>query len=490
MMRARRRLVAAGAALAGAVLVLGSLLAPGVLAQTATFSAFNAQAVSRGVEVTFGIDPFIISPLGQIAAPFVRTEMNTIPVSDAIASLLWPGDLVHATFGEGGSANSQGAPAYPFTVQATYPDKPSREKVLAGLFPLKMAGLTAEGGQMRSQAELSDNSASATIADVSLQPPGSPRLVAVDAIRTAADAVVQGNRVAQVATARLEGIDLLEGMIHVTSLESVARIVSDGRSVIERQATTTIGRVQVTFGDDVHAAVIDGKGIRIEDPDNPQSLNQALTAVLQYTLSRAGITVAALGSTVTENESAGQAFAGGLLVDFHTGPCEACPALLRAIPREIAGPVADAVAELENQGAPLLCVVRQNINGQLPCLSSGLVPSTGNSFEGTLALGSTAATASAAGAPSFDAGGGAVGGDFGGGFTGAPTTAVFGESFTAPPPAGGAVTPPQIAQPGAPQAPAQLFGLVSEIPSGALVGVGAAFLLLAVGLVVAPSYRP
>jgi hypothetical protein len=299
-------------------------------------------------------------------------------------------------------------------------------------------------------------------------------------LETASDAVKEGVRIGQVAVARAQGIELLDGTIRIESLVSRVKVVSDGRAVVEKVAKLEIGRVEVIdSAGKAHRAVIDESGIHIEDPNAPQDLNQTLSVILRQALSRVGVTIQALDTTVTDEGANGQAFSGGLLVNFSTGGCPACTSLFGLIP---VGIIPDEVFAAIEQ-ATTRCETMQF--GLPVCFSLGLVPSTSNSLDGTVTLGSTAASVSGALAESF--GGGQVG-DVGAAPTG-PSGQVLGGEFTAPP---GAAAPGGAAQAPAVQGvPAgRLFGLASEIPSGALAGVGAALLVLAVGLVLAPSFRP
>lgn len=477
-MRAASRGRAAAVAAVGAALLALGLSAPGVGASAAPLPIYSAGSIGRGVETTVAVVPHVFRPLVHGSVAFVRSELESVPVSSAVASQFYPGDFAQYVAGPEGPVVGQGFPAaYPLTVIARYPDRPRAATGFPQeVPPLDERGLIVRGATLAAEAGIERNSALVSTGDVTVKPlPGDPPAVGVSELSVTTDAASSGGRISQTTVARASGISLFGGQIVIERVVSTARAVSDGTGVPEILADVAIGRVWVkdTAGAR-RAARIDRTGIHIEDPSLSRDLNQGLDQSLQYALGRAGVKIAVLDETRVTDGPLGTATAGGLVVSWTTGPCDVCKIILSAMPGVPQPPLPE--------GTPYpLCILP---DPTLPCVSTALVPFPPGTLEGTITIAGVRAQAYGGLEEAFAAPGG-----------GAPGSSpdVLGAHYERPTAGGtdGSAAPStEIASFGAPPAPrAPLFGLVAEMPDGALAGAGAALLVLAVGLVLGPSLR-
>jgi hypothetical protein len=239
----------------------------------------------------------------------------------------------------------------------------------------------------------------------------------------------------------------------------------------------------------LHDATIDNNGVHIQDPSLPQGQNAQLQQTFDLATNQLGIDIKLVSPSELVTGAAGDASIGGLLVSF------SATAPVVQVPTEVARAVATVFNAL-NQTVPggttkCLTDVEQLLGpagSSLPslplCFGLGALPGFGSQAVLTLTLGS--AEAYSAGSlgyipPAVGAGCGAA--CSGGGFTPPP--------FVQPP----AVTPIAgngsfgTAPPVQPQATGPLLGVYARMPSGVLMGIGVALLMLAVGAALGPSLR-
>jgi hypothetical protein len=267
-------------------------------------------------------------------------------------------------------------------------------------------------------------------------------------------------------------------MIKIGSITSTASATSNGQQVTDHHESIAIGDVQVVDSNGTpHRATIDDHGIHVEDPNFPHEVNKDFSNVLNYLLGRAGITISTLDTTETSDGAIGNAFAGGLLVDFDSGPCEIC---LGTILGQLPPQVADALGQITG---PLSQIKECPFPAPLPCVTIGLIP-TSPQVAGTVTIASAAASVSAA-LPEALAGGGSQGPATGAAAPPAAGAEVAGAQFAAP--SGGA--PASSAVTGTTPTAGVLTGLQSKMPAGLLAGLGAGLLVVAMGLLVGPSFR-
>src|SRR5438309_3197517 len=140
----------------GAAFLMVAVFTPSARARV-DLSNFGASSLGRGVDVSLGPQEIVIQPLIEFAAPFTRTQMNSIPQSDALAGVLFPGDLPLSVLDEEGTAANAGLPAaWPFTLHARLdPDrsKQDRDKSITDIPATQQFGLVAQTGHMRALAD-------------------------------------------------------------------------------------------------------------------------------------------------------------------------------------------------------------------------------------------------------------------------------------------------------------------------------------------------
>jgi hypothetical protein len=143
--------------------MLVGLVAPSARAQQADLAVFGANAVAQGVQVTGGPEPFILSPVVNVSAPFVRTTLNSTPDSNVVASALYPGDTVSAVLGSN----------YPLNLyaDAANPKAQDQTKSVVGL-PTDQAGLAADAIYLHAAAKPTENTGIAAAQRLVLQPAG------------------------------------------------------------------------------------------------------------------------------------------------------------------------------------------------------------------------------------------------------------------------------------------------------------------------------
>lgn len=495
-MRKNRRRAAIAAASLGAAFLALATLAPQAGAGGA-LTVYSASSVGRGLETTLSISPMIFQPLAQGSAAFATTDLDSIPTGRAIAAEFYPGDFAFAVVGPGGAAPSAGAPAeLPSSAIARYPrgriDKPESEQFLGEVPAVEEHGLVVRGGHVYAAADLGRADAFVKTGALTLQPVASqPAVVEASALTTVTRSTWDGATMVQDTIARASGIKLLGGQITIDGVVSTARVVSDGARIPQIVSDVTIGRVEVADSAGVrHRAVIDRSGIHIEDPALSRDVNQRLDQSLQYALGKGGVGISMLDQSAITDGPQGESVAGGLLLRWSSGPCDVCKTVFSALPPIPRPP--DGTPE------PRVCPTDVPVDPTgatqdptLPCVSPALVPIPPGVLSGTVTL---------AGVRAFSYG--AIEEPFN-------PPVDFGELFY--PPAVGPYLPPsvlgnqyfntpgtvpqgtpQVTPPGFPgrsPLPPVLLGKVAEMPSGALVAAGLLSLVLAVGLVFAPSLR-
>lgn len=488
-MNSRRRMAPRAVAALGAAVLAVAISAGGAGAQTSLYS-FGATGLGRGVDLSLGPQAIAIQPLVQVAAPFTRTNLNSIPQSDALSGLVFPGDLAQAVAGEGGTASNSGSPvAWPLTLEAQLDGKEDREKPIAQISATEQFGLIAHSGYMRVLAKLHENISRAQLQRVVLQPdPAQSPILSIDAVSSVNEAKATAGSIAQDVTVRAKGVELMDGAIRIGSVVSRVRAVSDGRTVPEITATTEIVDVRVVDSEGVaHRATIDAKGIHIDDPALSNEIKQSLNVQLDTAMNRIGLSIATAGATMTIDGAAGTASAGGLVIAFE-GACEACPSVIRMTPQE-ARSVISNLPDIPPQVGCILSPGPESPFGDNPvprpvpfCLQLAIIPVPPAVF-GSITVGSALAQVGAAIPAEFGGGGGIC-------CTGPGLIPGGNGSFTGG--NGGSFVPPPVS--GQPQQPFQpvttpVFGVFADMPDGVLAGFGAALLFLAVAMGIGPSLR-
>lgn len=474
----RTKVVALGAALGGALLLLAPL-APTAGAGTNSLDIYAVQGAAQGLVFDFTIEPSIFTPLVHAGIGYAESTATSQGGGSAyaLASPVYPSKFAIGALGCAGLPGHQWA-------QAKYPPAggcETKDDGAAIRYPDISRGegevLTLESTGNHAAAGEGTASALASAGRTALRGgnPASPPFLQVESLRVEGLSRRTTRLVEQTSRVTATGISLEAGGIKVLidTVASTAFSRSDGALGTAR-GTLTISGVSVLAGGTRHEATIERDGIHVRDP----LLNRDEQANLDHTISAAldavGVTITVSHPVEIVDEAAAEATVGGLLITIRGTVPSA------RIPRELA-PVLRQVFE----AIPEKCLYEllpPPLDAPL-CFGEGVLPGPGSPMVANVNIASAVASSLAAEGFSFDFevpsdGAGAPGGLTGG--LGGPVVA--GGPFTPPP----APAPPEAAPPS--QQPAA-YGLVARMPSAALAGTGAAFLVFALGLLLAPSLR-
>ncbi|HZQ85367.1 MAG TPA: hypothetical protein VFA83_11040 [Acidimicrobiales bacterium] len=357
----------------------------------------------------------------DLSMPLSRAELSAGPAGHALASTAWPGD----TLAKACSAAPQ-VPCYTIDAETFSPQGPSD----ASNTQIAGAEMTAHSKDLLSTAV------------ARYTPQGGPG-VSFGPMSATSHSEAKTAQAITESTSVLSNVDLGGGVVHVDSITSTAKVVTDGTKATVTGGTiisgATVGGVPVTIDQDgVHLATVSGGG-------NP--VNQVLDAGVAAALQTAGISLSLPGPIKKVADAEGDIVATGLIASLDDSP------LVKLIP--------------PGTGLP--------------------ADPTGKT---TIVLGQAAATASAGGAfgdltsSVSDAGSvaGSGSGSGGGGVLGATVGSVDTSGGSALSPSGGALpasTPPTASLNGA--TPASAVG-GTPVSIGLVIGVLLLAALGAVGL--------
>lgn len=448
--RHRRR----GAALLG-VATLATLAWPGPASSETTLGGYSGTAIAQVVRVQV-FDPVIPIPAtpqvdGGVA--YTRAATDTGPVTRALASYLWPGDVVGDGFGQlvGGDAK------YPVQVNSRFPatnDAPARntaqltdgngmttssdgDSTTATVTGLGIAGPDTNlvGGLLTGLQQLTGRkpspSPSSTLKELPVPVgPTLAGLATVQGVKSRSSVVVGAKTITATARAYAAETKLLGGLITVGAMDVTSSTVSDGtRATVSGSATVAgIDIAGVKFA-------LDDKGISLAGPGTAiPAVPKAATDLL----ARIGIGVDYLQTQRTGDGATGSFAAQGLVITVDTNPLKNALNL-----GGLLGPLRDLISKIPNLGSqvgPLL-----NLGPKI-VFEIGDVSTTATAAPAFTGDGGTGG----GGVPSTGSGGvgGVSAGDSGSGGTPGDTgsvqadTPIDSPSAVAAPPAGGSGPPP------------------------------------------------
>jgi hypothetical protein len=285
-------------ALFGAALVAAGLFG-GVAARaddTTNLSSFDlvTSAAAMRWQVDLKASPIPAEHTVDLSMPLSRAELSAGPAGHALASTAWPGD----TLAKACSAAPQ-VPCYTIDAETFSPQGPadaSNTQIAGaemtahskGLLSTAVARYTPQGGPGVSFGPMSATSHS-------------------EARKT--DAITE-------STSVLSNVDLGGGVVHIDSITSTAKVVTDGTKATVTGGTiltgATVGGVPVTIDQNgVHVATTDAGG-------NP--LNQVLDAGVRAALQQAGISLELPGPIKKAADAEGDVVATGVIAVLDDSP--------------------------------------------------------------------------------------------------------------------------------------------------------------------------
>jgi hypothetical protein len=214
-----RRRAAAFAGLVGVTAFMGIAFLPAATSNAAPavqFGGFDNFGYAAPVSVLVH-EPFIpvpTDPQGELRYSYTESTLQSGPFGTATASSVWPG----ATLATGLPAFNSNLPNYPIQTNAVYPGDKNQTST-SNSFPVPGAG----PAQMTA-------SASATKVTASSQTAASSNTSAVSfgqAASTTTD-TVQADKVTVDAVATIHNLGLMDGLIGIQSIQSVAHAESNG----------------------------------------------------------------------------------------------------------------------------------------------------------------------------------------------------------------------------------------------------------------------
>ena len=280
-MRTNRRVLAI-LCVGGALWLFGVASAS---AQTQTFQGFTLKAVSAGLTVTFNQpgSPLPTNPTGEFHEAYSEARHETGPTGHSVSSMLWPGSTA-ANFG-----SFYGFPNYPVRSEAFFPQGPADH-------------VSNDGGTLTMKTHSDD---SKTEASTSTQSVAGGPVGTIGSLTSSATTTVESTGVVSSGTAAANDINLLGGVIHIGSVTTEAKALTDGTvGTVEGQTTVTgatVGGTPVT----VDSAGIHGPTTIPFAPNPAQSALDSLGV---------SIKVAEPVDTITGADAARTA--GGLVVTF------------------------------------------------------------------------------------------------------------------------------------------------------------------------------
>lgn len=383
---------------------------------------------------------------------------------------------------------------------------PSLEEATGGQSKAITDRIGARQGDHRTTAGLGSGHAEVQSQSVALrQDPASPPIAKIGQVTTDNDARWTGDGVSHTVKVTAKNVRLFDGMLVIDKIVSEATTTSDG---ITGTAATkfTIGKAMLKAGGQEIEVAIDNEGIHVkgtpEEADQSQDLSHE--DQINEAFTQAGITLKVMKGTEVVDGANGEASVGGLFLGVRTSlPNVPVPANVGPVPvastlQGILGSLPKRCLSDFDEQLPGLCV---GGNETIPttcltdlapvplplCFGKGVLPGPGSGVAVSLSIASVTSQAAGGIVPPFDGGGGCVGALCGGG--GGGTFIPGTPGIPAVPGTEGQTIGGGNGTAAAPVGPTGLLGLVARLPSGALAGIGAGFLVLAVGLQMRPSFR-
>ncbi|MFN2642388.1 MAG: hypothetical protein ABR548_10965 [Actinomycetota bacterium] len=482
--------IVSAAAIVGAAALVVAPLAANAPAQ-AGLPIYSVRGASKGIEIQFALRPNIFDPLLQVAAGYAATNVNSSGggSGDALGSSVYPGSLV---------IGARGCDGMPGTAQASFPANKRCGTKHAhddnAFIPLQnedQFGIVT--AHQTADAVLGVSRSTAKVEHLFFNP-SKDVSISVAGLSVVSESRLGSAGVQQATTSTVTGIKIAvpSFVLDISTFVSRAVSTSDGDEGVA-EGTLTFGDVFATVNGEKHRAYIDNKGVHIGKASvpNPTPLTVPDDAGGDISFSdapqlgRAGVSIRLANPTRIEDGSRAESSVGGLVIAFETGRPPYPP-----VP-----PPPVQIPQIENH-----CFTSDNpipLPSPFPstnplagfCIGQGVLPIPPGNAAMSFAIGGADALAVASHGFQFNPGGGinvpklpsGPTGGFPGGLPGGTGSTTGGSQ------PGSTVTP---GTGGTAQQPVQLLGRVARMPSGALVGSGLFFIVLALGLAWAPSLRP
>ncbi len=245
----------------------------------ADLPGFNMGAKAHAMQWAFNSPSLGIpaDPTGELDVAHTEITLKSGPVSYALGSVLWPGQVAAAlpSFLQGQIENGSGGqfkfpfpvPNYPIRAESFFPQGPTTQSTQAGTVV------------MDSSAQASSSSASA-----SLNRFGLPGVFTVGTQSSAASDGFDDQGAVTMVNAAANDISFLGGIMKIQSVTSLVTVRSDGDK--GTVAGTTIVQGATVMG---HGVTIDEKGVHVE---NQGTGTAAAQAAVNSVLKNAGMEVA------------------------------------------------------------------------------------------------------------------------------------------------------------------------------------------------------
>lgn len=282
----------------GAVLLAAGLFG-GVAARaddSTNLSSFDlaTSAAALRWQVDLKASPIPAEHTVDLSMPLSRAELSAGPAGHALASTAWPGD----TLAKACSAAPQ-VPCYTIDAETFSPQGPAD----ASNTQIAGAEMTAHSKDLLSTAV------------ARYTPQGGPGASFGPMSATSHSEAKSAQAITE-STSVLSNIDLGGGVVHIDSITSTAKVVTDGTKATVTGGTilsgATVGGVPVTIDQDgVHVATVDGGG-------NP--INQVLDAGVAAALQTAGISLSLPGPIKKVADAEGDVVATGLIASLDDSP--------------------------------------------------------------------------------------------------------------------------------------------------------------------------
>jgi hypothetical protein len=259
---------------------------------TTNLSSFDLATTAAALrwQVDLKASPIPAEHTVDLSIPLSRAELAAGPSGHALASTAYPGD----TLAKACSAAPQ-VPCYPVYAESFSPQGPA----------------DAKDDQVANAEMTTHASGLVSSATARFTPQGAPG-VSFGPMSAVSRSEAKAAQAITESTSELSNIDLGGGVVHIDSIKSTAKVVTDG---IKAQATggtmlsgATVAGVPVFIDQDgVHVATMGAGG-------NP--LNQALDAGVRAALQQAGITMEVPGPIKKVTDAQGDIVATGLIVSM------------------------------------------------------------------------------------------------------------------------------------------------------------------------------
>lgn len=216
---------------------------------------FNMSADASGMALTFGNPAEEPYPVAGGVVPQTFTTLTTGPSGYALSSVAWPGPLLANAGSLAGLLLPACAP-----VGGVCTPKPDSETTALVNYPVRAeaqspGGLGEENvGPMSARAEGATSEAKVSVSDFD-----STGLVSAARTSTRSRTYVEDDKAISIGESVLSGVEVAGGLVKMSSVRSLAKVVSDG-------VTTTIERKMTIEGLEIdgHTATIDEEGVHFE----------------------------------------------------------------------------------------------------------------------------------------------------------------------------------------------------------------------------------